>query len=193
MTSVYIMAPLMVLLAVTSKQLILLLYTDKWIQAVPFMQVAVFYHLFSILGLANLQALNAIGRSDITIKLEFIKKPILMVILLFTCKISPLALSVGTAIYAIIGAAINAQPNKKQISYSYKEQLADTLPQITIALAASSVAYAIGLFHLNLYIQLFLQYVIGIGAYLFLTKLLRLESMNYTFTTIRDYFSSLQS
>lgn len=187
MTSVFIMAPLMILLAVTSKQIILILYTEKWAQAIPFMQVIVFYHLFSIVGMANLQAINAIGRSDITFKLEFIKKPILLGILLYTCSVSPLALSVGTAVYSIIGAAINAAPNKKLIGYSYREQLTDVLPQMLIGLLAGAAAWLIGRIDMNIYVQLVAQFVVGGGVYLILAKLVKLESFDYMVKTIREY------
>jgi O-antigen/teichoic acid export membrane protein len=187
MTSVFIMAPLMLLLASSSRGIILLLYTDKWVQAVPFMQVIVFYHLFSIVGLANLQALNAIGRSDITFKLEFIKKPTLLAILLYTCTISPLALSIGTAIYAIIGAAINAYPNRKLIGYSYREQLADVLPQIGLALISGASAWAIGYIDAPLLLILILQWIVGGTVYLLLAKILHLVSFNYALQTIKGY------
>lgn len=187
MTSVFIMAPLMLLLAATSQQIILLLYTDKWIQAVPFMQVIVFYHLFSIVGLANLQALNAIGRSDITFKLEFIKKPILLGILLYTCTISPFALSIGTAIYAIIGAAVNAFPNRKLIGYSYREQLADVLPQMGLALAAGAIAWVIGRLNVPVLLLIILQWIAGGAAYLLLARVLHLESYSYAIRMIKEY------
>lgn len=187
MTSVFIMAPLMLLLAATSQQIILLLYTDKWIQAVPFMRVIVFYHLFSIVGLANLQALNAIGRSDITFKLEFVKKPILLGILLYTCTVSPLALSIGTAIYSIIGAAINAYPNRKLIGYSYREQLTDVLPQMGLALIAGAVAWAIGRINAPIILLIFLQWILGGVVYLLLARALRLESYGYAIRTVKEY------
>lgn len=187
MTSVFIMAPLMLLLAASSRQIILLLYTDKWIQAVPFMQVIVFYHLFSIVGLANLQALNAIGRSDITFKLEFVKKPVLLGILLYTCTVSPLALSIGTAIYAIIGAAINAYPNRKLIGYSYWEQLTDVLPQMGVALIAGAVALAIGRLNGPALLILCLQWIAGGAVYWFIAKFMRLESYHYALSTVKGY------
>lgn len=190
MTSVFILAPILVLLAATSYQVILILFTDKWAPAIPYMQVVVFYHLFSIVGMANLQAMNAIGRSDITFKLEFVKKPILLAILLYTSSISPLALSIGTAVYAIIGAAINAAPNKKLIDYSYQEQITDVLPQILIALVAGVCAWLAGRIPVNICIQLLLQLLIGGGVYLSLAGLFRLESFDYTFKTIKGYIQA---
>lgn len=190
MTSVFILAPILVLLAATSYQVIIILFKEKWAPAIPYMQVIVFYHLFSIVGMANLQALNAIGRSDITFKLEFVKKPILLAILLYTSSISPIALSIGTAVYAVIGAAINAAPNKKLINYSYQEQFSDILPQILIALVAGAVAWLIGRVPVNIYLQLLLQLTVGGGSYLCLAKLFRLESFDYSLKTIRKYLSS---
>ena len=190
MTSVFILAPLMILLAATSEQIILILYTDKWMQAIPFMKIIVFYHLFSVMGMANLQALNAIGRSDITFKLEFVKKPILLGILLYTSSKSPIILSIGTVIYAIIAAAINAHPNKKLIGYSYREQMADVLPQMLTALVAGAAAWAIGRLGWNVFLLLFLQLTVGGSIYLLLAKLFRLESFTYSLETAKGYLKS---
>ena len=187
MTSTFIVAPLMFLLLATAGNVIDLVYTEKWAMAIPFMQVVSLNYLFSIVGSANLQAMNAIGRSDITLKLEFIKKPVYLGMLLYTMTISPLAMAIGNAVYALYGATVNALPNKKLIGYSYMEQLKDILPQIAIAALSGCIVYAMGKLQINLIILLILQYLAGIGLYAITSKILHLECYHYFIVTVKDF------
>ena len=74
MTSTYIIMPAMIGLAAVAKPLTVLLLTDKWLPSVPFMQFSCFILAFWPIHTTNLQAINAVGRSDIFLKLEIIKK-----------------------------------------------------------------------------------------------------------------------
>lgn len=193
MSSTFLMAPLMFLLMGAADSIIVLLYTEKWAAAIPFMQVVAVGYLLSIVGNANLQALNAIGRSDVCLKLEFVKKPVYLAILLYTMTISPLAMAAGNTVYALYGASVNALPNKKLIGYSYGEQLRDIAPSIGLGLLSGVVAYAVGRLPLNIYLLLILQFLIGIGVYWIIAKLLKFESYQYLRNTVIDYIRNLRS
>lgn len=187
MTSSFCLAPLMMMLSATSKQIISLLYTEVWAAAVPFMQILSLGYIFSNLGMANLQAINAIGRSDITFKLEFIKKPIYLAFILGGVLISPLAIAVGHAIYTIIGSAINAIPNKKLIGYSYSEQITDILPQLILSATVAFSAWLIGHINGSAFLILALQWSTGAALYLLFAKALHLESFTYVQNSLHEY------
>lgn len=74
MMSAYIIFPMMAGLAAIAEPLVRLLLTDKWLPCVPFMQIYCFTFAFWPVHTSNLQAINAMGRSDIFLKLEIIKK-----------------------------------------------------------------------------------------------------------------------
>ncbi|HHX37329.1 MAG TPA: lipopolysaccharide biosynthesis protein, partial [Clostridiaceae bacterium] len=79
--SSYILFPLMALLAGVAEPLITWLLTDKWLPAAPYMQIYCFTMAIFPIHTCNLQAINAIGRSDIFLKLEIIKKILSLVLL----------------------------------------------------------------------------------------------------------------
>ena len=72
--STYIMMPMMVGLAVCAEPLVRLVLTDKWLPAVPFLRVFCFTYAIRPVSTANLNAIKALGRSDLFLKLEIIKK-----------------------------------------------------------------------------------------------------------------------
>lgn len=186
MTTTFLIAPAMVLLSAMSENLILLIYSSKWAMAVPFMQVVCFQYLFGILGEANLQAMNALGRSDMTLKLELIKKPVYLLIIIYTTTISPLAMVIGNTLYGLIGGAINAVPNKRLIKYSYREQLKDILPSVVLAVLTGAVVYLIGILEVHFIVQLVCQAVVGLGFYFFAAVFFRLESMEFLMRTVKE-------
>lgn len=71
-----------------------LLLTDKWLPCVPFVQINCLSLAFYLVHTSNLQAINAMGRSDMFLKLELIKKGIGLVALVIAVAFfdSPIAM-----------------------------------------------------------------------------------------------------
>ena len=83
-TSTYVMAPLMMGLAFCATPIVKLVLTDKWLPCVPFLRIFCITYMFWPVHTANLNAINAMGRSDWFLRLEIIKKIMGMAILLST-------------------------------------------------------------------------------------------------------------
>ena len=186
MLSSFVLMPMMFGLAATAENIIPILFSEKWMPSVPFLQVIAIGYCFSILSSTNLMAINAIGRSDITLKLEYIKKPSYLVLLLLAILWGPLAIAAATAIYSIIAMSINAWPNKKLINYSLREQWEDLWPQFVLSLVMGIIVWLVGRLDLNIYILFFIQMVLGVVLYLGLSKLLHLEGYKYALKTWKD-------
>lgn len=171
MLSSYMIFPIMLGVAGIASQLVCLLLTDKWIACVPYVQIFCFTLAFYPIHSCNLQAMNALGRSDLFLKLEIIKKicGILTLIVAILYYDSPIAIAVAGAITSFISCLVNALPNKKLINYSYMQQLKDTLPSFFMALLMYTGVLEVGKLELGVFSTLILQIVIGIVLYLFLS------------------------
>lgn len=189
MTSSFVVVPVMFLMSAVADKLIIILYTEKWAMAIPFMQIISFKYCFNLLGGANTQAIKAIGRSDITLKLELIKKPLFLIMLLITMQISPLAICIGNTVWDLFGAMINAYPNKKLIKYSYFEQLKDISPQLILSVIMGGAIFLLGRCSFNIYLIFTCQILIGVSLYLGMAYLFKLESFHYLRLTIKDHFA----
>lgn len=180
-TSSYILFPLLMGLAVCAEPLISLLLTDKWLPCVPYLRIFCFIYAFWPIHTANLQAINALGRSDKFLQLEVIKKLyglIALVIAVFCFK-SPMAIAIGSACTSIISCFVNAHPNKKLLNYSYIEQMKDIIPALGLSLAMGIIIYPIIFFHFSSLITLLIQIPVAIVVYWFLSKVFHVESYNY--------------
>jgi O-antigen/teichoic acid export membrane protein len=132
-TSSFMIFPTMVGLAVIAEPLVKLLLTDKWLPSVPFLQIFCIVYAFMPIHTANLQAINALGRSDIFLKLEIIKKTMGLFILAITVFYGVYAIALGQVLSGIISSFINAYPNKKLLNYSYNEQWNDIYPSLLLS------------------------------------------------------------
>lgn len=175
--SSYIIFPMMAGLAGVATPLVKLLLTDKWLPCVPFLQIYCFSLAFYPVHTSNLQAINAMGRSDIFLKLEMIKKGIglsALVIAVF-CFDSPIAIAMTGAITTISSCFINAYPNKKLIGYSYFEQMKDILPSFIAAIVMCAMVLLVGLLGMSVIATILLQVVVGVGVYVALSAIFRLR------------------
>jgi len=187
-TSSFIVFPLMMGLAAIAEPLVEILLTEKWLPAVPFLQIFCATYALWPIHTANLQVINALGRSDIFLKLEVVKKILGLIILVISIPFGVYAMALGVLVIGIISTFINAYPSLKLINYSYKEQLLDILPSLFISLLMGMVVYSIQWFGMTEIITLIVQVFVGVFVYVSLAKAFRLECYKYLITTGRDIF-----
>ena len=185
-TSSFIMFPMMVGLAVIAEPLIKILLTEKWLPAVPFLQLFCLQYAIMPIHTANLQAINALGRSDIFLKLEVLKKIMGVSIILITLPYGIYALAIGAIIGDLIGSFLNAYPNKKLLDYSYLEQLKDIMPSVLLSLGMGIPVFAMRHLSLPTGLTLVLQIVVGISLYIGFAYAIKLESFHYLKLTITE-------
>lgn len=184
-TSIFIMAPMMMVLAFSSHNVVSLVLTDKWLSCVPFLCIFCINYMFWPVHTANLNAINALGRSDIFLKLEIIKKIMGLSILFFTMQYGVLAMACGSLVSGVLSQIINSWPNRELLGYGYLHQLRDLLPSILLAVAAGVVSYSIGLLNMPLGPQLALQIAVGGLSYLILSYLFRIDSLMYLLQIVK--------
>ena len=175
--SAYVVFPLMAGLAGVATPLIKFLLTDTWLPCVPYLQIYCFSFAFYPVHSCNLQAINAIGRSDLFLKLEIIKKSygLLALIIAVVFFESPIAIAMTAAITGLIGFFVNAAPNKKLIDYSYFEQVRDILPSFLASIIMCAAVLALGVLNLNVFVTLIIQVFVGVIVYFLISVIFKLK------------------
>lgn len=177
--STYIMAPLMIGLACCATSVVTLILTKKWLPCVFFLQIFCITYMFYPIHTANLNAIKAMGRSDLFLKLEIWKKVIGLVLLLSTMFISVEAMAYSLLISTLASMIINSWPNKKLLNYSFLEQMKDILPSILLAVGMGAVVYQIGFLPVPTLPLLIIQVICGGVIYITCSALLKLEPYVY--------------
>lgn len=191
-TSSYIMLPLMVGLALVAEPFVKLLLTEKWLPCVPYLQISCFVMAFMPIHTANLQAIKAIGRSDIFLKLEIIKKIMGLAVLLLSMRYGVFAIALSGILSTILSTIINSYPNKNLIGYSYFEQIRDLFNGIIPLLVMSLVVYLIGPLNINELPLIIVQVVVGIIAYVVVSALTKNDSFMYIYGIVKNFLKGVK-
>lgn len=177
--SIYIMAPLMIGLAVCAPAVVELLFTEKWLPCVLFLRIFCVTYIFYPVHTANLNALRAIGRSDLFLKLEIEKKLVGLALLLSTMWFGVEAMAYSLLLSTLTSMLINCGPNKKILAYSFREQMRDIAPSLAAACLMGGIVYLESLLSLSALPLLALQVVTGVCVYVALSKLLHLKEFEF--------------
>lgn len=190
-TSTYVMAPLLMGLAFCGQPLISLLLTDKWLPSYPYMVIFCITYMFYPVHTANLNAIKAMGRSDLFLKLEICKKIVGLTALLITMNISVMAMSYSLLFTSVLSQIINSWPNKKLMNYSYLEQLKDILPGILLAVFMGGCVWTVTLLKLSPIVTLIIQVPLGAAIYIGLSALFKMESFTYCLSIVKPIIKKI--
>lgn len=187
-TSTYLIVPSMVLFAVVAEPTVRLLLGEQWLPAVPFLQMYCVIYMLLPIHTSNLQALNGMGRSDLFLKLELIKKAYGIVFIFVGAFVfQDVYILVGSYILSgVISTFVNAWPNRKVIGYSYIEQVRDICPAFLLAAVSAAVAFPVGMLVLPDVAIILLQAAIMAACYLGLSKFFKVEALDYLLSTAKE-------
>lgn len=175
--SAFLIIPLMTMIALLAKPIVILLLTEKWISLIPLLQWIVFSRLFLPMSSLNMNLLNAVGRSDLFLKVDLSKLPLTLVVMAITIPLGVKAIVIGHVVTSAIFFVINAYLPGKFYGYGAIKQLKDMLPFSIAAIGMAISVLAMSCFVENLILQLFLGGILGLITYLFICWLLKLEEL----------------
>ena len=183
----YIIFPLMIGLAVLAKPLVVFLLTDKWLPAATLLFILAMDGLWTPITRINLNLLQAVGRSDLFLRLEIIKKTISVGILLVTIRYGLVWVCLGRLFYGILALLINMYYTVDIINKSYVEQIKDWFPTFLAAVLMGVVVYAVTSFVPSPVLQLVVGVLSGVGLYWLLSGMFRLEARKYVVGQLKQF------
>ena len=165
--------------ACSAESLVSLVLTDKWLPCVPFVRILCVSYMLWPIHTANLNAIKAMGRSDIFLKMEVIKKVVGIALLVSTIGFSVKAMAYGVLLECVIAQIVNSIPNKSLLNYGYIDQLKDVLPTLALSGVMGIVVYYIGILPLPQLLGVVVQILTGMIIYIVGSYLLRFDEFRY--------------
>ena len=184
--SCYIVFPIMMALAALSKPLVVVLLTEKWLPAAILLSILALDGIFAPVNRINLCLLQAVGRSDLFLRLEVIKKCLGIAILLAMLRFGLLWVCLGRLFYSILALLINMYYTVGIIGKSYWAQIKDWLPIFTAAALSGAAALLLFPFISNSLAQLLAGAALTILLYWAVSKLTGMEE----YRICRDFILS---
>jgi len=185
----FLLSPLLVGLAAVAPVFVSMLLTDKWLPCVPYLRIMCIVYLLQPIQTASLQAMKALGKGQLYLRLQIIKVIGGMAILLWSVFFYDSAFSVVmSALFAEIFATfVNCRPNKVLMNYMYKEQIYDVLKPYLASFIMFVMVVLIGNLQINKFLLLFLQIGTGGLIYIGLNCLMKNEALFYTYETLKSF------
>lgn len=190
MTLAYVTFPLMLLLLLEAKPLFVLLYSDRWLQSVPYFQVLCVAGLAGCLQSVNLQSIAAIGKSKAMFYWTLLKRIagisfVVLGLLLWGME----GLLVGVVLNYWFSYFVNIGLVSKHIGYHWFRQLMDIVPIMLVTLFAALISYSVGrLLQFGLYLDGIITFFVFIFIYLGWSFLFKPESYTYFLSIIPARF-----
>lgn len=163
-----ILYPFLAILFCIAPSLIEVLLTQKWLMALPFLQLGCFYFICQPIQTINWQILKSLGRSDLCLKLEILKKIIGIIILVISFKYSLYVVACGNVLVAFLSMVVNVVTVSKFINYTLKDQLFDIFIFLIFSMCSAVAMYSIQIVSTNIYFLIFIQPLLGISVYVVL-------------------------
>ncbi len=179
-TSSFLVLPMLFGLFAVADTMVAALLGEKWLICVPYLRIMCVAYSFWPIHITNLQAINAVGRSDVFLKLEIVKKTVGILGLVIGVNFSPIILVSIKAVIDFLCTFINAWPNKKLLGYSIGSQWMDIMPSMALSLVMCAAVYLLQ-FVLpgGAWMKLTVQIIAGAVIYGGLAWMFRVESFQY--------------
>lgn len=159
--AMFVCTPLMAGLALVAKPLVLVLLTEKWLPCVPFLQIICLNQMLVPLNVKT-TALEALGKSDLSMKLHLSGIGVSLLLLAGTIPFSPLIMTTGSVIATLVLQIAIAFASRKNLDYGIWQQLKDGVCGLLPTLAMCAAIIAVSFLQLSSVILLILEIFVGV-------------------------------
>ena len=160
---------IMTLLAVIAKPLILLLLTEKWMGAVPFLQIFCLAYMFDSICRLNNNMLYVKGWSDLFLKLEIIKKVIVTPFFLLAIPYGPLAICLVAVLHTAVDITCSTYCLKRFLGIEIR-RYASVVKYLLLSVLACTPAFMLCFLELSPWLSLPLGVATALGLYYWLLR-----------------------
>ena len=183
--SAFVIFPMMAGMAAVGTSLIRTLLTEDWLFSVPYLRLLCLCYAFWPLHVSNLQMITALGRSDLFLKLECIKKLLGAALLVLSFRYGMMGLLIFKAVDEALCSALNAWPLGRLLGYGPGRQYRDLGPAALCSLLMGVLVYRMERLPLSAPLLLLSQLAAGIVCYGVLAALFQRDMLRYLRNFVR--------
>lgn len=165
----YLIFPVMIGFCALAEPVVRLLLTDKWLPAVPLLQILCIAYMWDPIMKINHNMLNVKGRSDYFLYAEVLKKIVAFTILFLTIPFGVKIMCAGLILYAFADIIIITYYTRKLTGISLLIQIKVLLPVVLLSFSMGGLVYLTTLLMENVWIQVLLGLVVGVSYYVALS------------------------
>ena len=165
---------------------IILLLTEKWLEAAPIMAIICIARAITIISGVNINLLYAIGRSDLVLKQQYYKLSIRIIFLLVALKFGIIWIAVAELLATLAHFFINTYYPGKIMNYGSFSQINDSKGPIIISTFLAVISLMIFQFVPNDLLKIIISFFLFSFTYYLATKLFRIQELDKLFLKIKQ-------
>ena len=179
--SSFVTLPMLLGMFAVADTMVEVLLGEKWLICVPFLRIMCISYCFWPIHITNLQAINAMGRSDIFLRLELVKKGLSLAALGVGMCFSVYGMVMIKAVQDFLCTFVNAAPNRKLLGYRIRQQWMDVMPSAGLSFVMCILVMTVGRLFGEMVPLVRLTVQIGCGAVVYtgLAWLFKMDSFWY--------------
>lgn len=186
-TACYLLCPMMIGFASVGDSFVRLILTEKWAPCIPFLEIFCLMFIFKPIKNIHKASLKAKKQSGLDLIANVIEKVIGITFVLVFLRVGTIWLAWTALLTYIIAVIVVGVFNGKNINYTLKEQIIDTVPYFLIAALSCIPAFLLNYVNINLIVKLFMQVLSTAFLYVSISLIFKLEVFIYIKQTINSY------
>lgn len=188
--SAMIVFPAMIGIFILADKIVLVLFTERWMEIVPFVRIFALFYLLLPLHTSNVQMMLGMGKNKMLLITEIIKKAIEIVILLISINFGLYYIAIGSIISSVISLEINSFNSRINLHYGSFHQLKDTFVYILGCIFMIIAVLLVDIININLFLKLTIQVLSGFIVYVGFLFIIKEESFIYVIQETRKIINS---
>ena len=174
-TCMFITAVLLISLGAVAEPFIYCLIGPQWHEAATYLPLICLSLSLYPLHAINLNMLQVMGRSDIILYLEIVKKVLAIVPLLLGIFVNIYWMLIGSILFGVVCIFLNTYYSGKKLGYTSWMQIKDIVPSYFVALIIALSVYFLKNLPFSYYVILPIQIVVGVFVGYLVCRILKLE------------------
>lgn len=195
--STFALLPLLCILSVCAKPLTLFLYGDQWMPAIKYVPIICFSYMLNPFCSVNCNAISALGRSDIFLRMEIIKKTVAISLIVISLQFGVMAFVLANfVVYTMFAVFVNVYYSGKLLGYKMRQQFMDVAPTFLLCAIMGAIVFGVGVGleyafagleakWLGRLLQLMIEGTLGLGLYFLLAVFFKFEPLREYISLIR--------
>ncbi|MFT6993296.1 MAG: O-antigen/teichoic acid export membrane protein [Maribacter sp.] len=183
--AVFLNFPIMLGVVAFAEPMIIVLIGEKWRPSIFYLQLLCIPGMLYPLQILHLNLLLVLGHSNLNLKLEVIKKVILIPILIITAYLGLTYMIYGLVLFSVLEFFINSFYTKRLIGYSWTEQFKDIAKLLLISIITSGCMFFVLFFPIDYLLKFILQILIGTIIFLFFAYLFNIPELKEVYNKVK--------
>ena len=184
----FIMFPLLLGVAAVSRPFILVLLTDKWSSAIPYLIIFCLIRMPGIITMVDKQMFFSIGRSDVILKYTFLSLVLNLISLIIVIPYGVLAIAINTLVIELIVSVIIAVMSSKIVGYTVKDKINDLWKPFCNSLAMFAVIMFVDhCLVINNIALIVIEFVLGVSVYIGMALLTKDENFDRVKSVLKKF------